>query len=91
MPLWDQLIRFKMEEASIKDIMPKATINPIYSAIRETIKTILRVEGECLAPAQRGSIPIPDIPEDEHNLYGDPNFYRELTDADMEEELELDI
>ena len=77
LPLWDQLVRFKMEEATLSEITTKGgLINPIYSAIRETIKTILKVEGECVKV--KGGIEIPNG-LDELNQYGDPNFYEELT------------
>lgn len=90
LPLWDQLVRFKMEEATLAEITTKGgLINPIYSAIRETIKTILKVEAECVN--QKGAIEIPSGVE-ELNQYGDPNFYAELTeDLEPPEDTEMPL
>lgn len=91
LPLWDQLVRFKMEEATLSEITTKGgLINPIYSAIRETIKTILRVEAECVHT--KGAIEIPSGVE-ELNQYGDPNFYSELTQdlAEPPEDAEMPL
>ena len=94
-PLWDQLCRLKIEEFSIDSPMQGKKLHPVYAAVRDTIRVIMRLEVafRLRTPPQSQAddhIPIEVKEERDFSLYGNPEFYDSLTGIEEEEEMPLD-
>jgi hypothetical protein len=89
-PLWDQLCMLKIEELSIVSPMRGEKIHPVYGAIRETIRTITKLEPEFKLKALRRGNEGGALPEEakDTSVFGNPDFYDTLTQD--EEEMPLD-
>ena len=77
-PLWDQLCRLKMEELAVSKVMTSSGIHSTHKAIRETVRTILKLEAELKLVRVKGK-----TEEDQNDrdplLYGDADYYDSLT------------